>query len=301
MTEKQAAVANPLLFNKDLGRPDFSTPTIPPSTNAAGRPIVPLTQEQKYIFDMRGWLLIPAVIAEDELKEMQAFCKRLQQDPESIPEAHRTTYGGPLEALMDHPAVVACANEFLATPGLASESCYGFRMEMSFPSFRSARDATPFAFSPHNGNGMFRLPGDCHTYHCIPGKARCGLTRVVWELNPVKRTDGATLFISGSHKAAYSAPNSALDIDSPLWESYDCPPGSMIFFTEALTHSGQPWTNHDYDRMAIFNAYNPVNTRWSMSRPRPAQFDAMPPKRQSLFREAYTKGNITTVEPGGSV
>ena len=65
---------------------------------------------------------------------------------------------------------------------------------------------------------MFRLPGDCHTYHCIPGKARCGLTRAIWELNPVEKNDGATLFISGSHKAAYTAPSSAYQLDSPLWE-----------------------------------------------------------------------------------
>jgi len=140
---------------------------------------------------------------------------------------------------------------------------------------------------------MFRLPGDCHTYDCIPGKVQCGLTRVVWELNPVEETDGATLFISGSHKAAFTAPNSATGLDSPLWDRYSCPAGSVIFFTEALTHSGQPWTNPDYDRMAIFNAYNAVNIRWSMSRPRPGHLDTLPPKRRSLFREAYTKGNVT--------
>jgi hypothetical protein len=301
MTEQPSTIAEPLLFNKDLGRPEPPQPPIPPSTNADGRPIVALTQEQKYIFDMRGWLLIPGILDKAELAEMRDFCNRLRHDPESIPEAHRSTFGGPLEKLMDHPAVVACANEFLATPSLASESCYGFRMEMSFRSFRSAKDDPPVEFSPHNGSGMFRLPGDCHTYHCIPGKARCGLTRVIWELNPVETTDGATLFISGSHKAAYTAPAAAYQHGSPLWDSYACPPGSMIFFTEAVTHSGQPWTNPAYDRMAIFNAYNPVNTRWSMSRPHPEQFNAMPLKRQSLFREAYTKGNVTDDDFTGHV
>ena len=295
MTDHSTAIAEPLLFDKDLGRPLPPQDTVLPSMNADNSPIIALSQEQKYIFDMRGWLLMPGVLGAEELEDMRQFCQRLQNDPESIPHGHRTTYGGPLEKLMDHPAVVACANEFLATPSLASESCYGFRMEMSFPSFRSVNDETPVEFSPHNGNGMFRLPGDCHTYHCIPGKARCGLTRAIWELNPVEKNDGATLFISGSHKAAYTAPHSAHQLDSPLWESYSCPPGSLIFFTEAITHSGQPWTNPSYDRMAIFNAYNPINTRWSMSRPRPEQYDAMPPKRQSLFRDAYTKGNV--IEP----
>jgi hypothetical protein len=293
MTDLTTAIAEPLLLEKNMGRPMPPRGPMPPTTNASGRPIVPLTQEQKYVFDMRGWLLIPGVLDETEIAEMQDFCNRLRHNPESIPEAHRTTYGGPLEELIDHPSVVAFGNEFLAAPNLASQSCYGFRMEMSFPSFRTATDNPPFKFSPHNGSGMFRLPGDCHTYHCIPGKAQCGLARVIWELNPVEKTDGATLFISGSHKAAYTAPPTAYEIDSPLWESYACPPGSVVFFTEALSHSGQPWNNPTYDRMAIFNAYNHINTRWSLARPRPDQFNAMPPKRQSLFREAYTSGNVT--------
>ena len=36
-----------------------------------------------------------------KLKDMRQFCQRLQDDPESIPHGHRTTYGGPLEKLMD--------------------------------------------------------------------------------------------------------------------------------------------------------------------------------------------------------
>ena len=58
--------------------------------------------------------------------------------------------------MTDHPVVVAFGNEFLASPYLASDTCYGFRMEMSFMALRSATDDPPFTFSPHNGNGMFR-------------------------------------------------------------------------------------------------------------------------------------------------
>ena len=64
-----------------------------------------------------------------------------------------------------------------------------------------------------------------------------------------------------------------------------------MLFTEATSHSGQPWVNAERDRCAIFNAYNAVNTRWSMSMPPRGQLEAMPPLRRSLFREAYTKGN----------
>lgn len=283
----------PLLFDKDLGQPLGPLSDMPPHTNADGEPIVPLTQEQKYIFDTWGWLLIPGVLNDAEVEEMRAFCYRLKSDPESIPEPHRRTFGGPLEKLTDHPVIVGFAQEFLASPYLATEECYGFRMEMSFLALRSTTDDKPHAFHAHNGNGMFRMPGDSHTYKCIPGKANAGLVRAVWELNPVEEGDGGTVFISGSHKAAYTASASAYLPDSPLWASYSCPAGSLILFTESTTHSGQPWNNPDTDRVAVFNAYNNVNTRWSRSQPHPEHLAAMPPKRQTLFREVYASANFT--------
>ena len=34
-----------------------------PTKNADGEPIVELTDEQKYLFDTRGWLLVPGLLA----------------------------------------------------------------------------------------------------------------------------------------------------------------------------------------------------------------------------------------------
>ena len=210
---------------------------------------------------------------------MRLFCQRLQKEPESIPAEQRSTYGGPLQRLMDHPVVVGFANEFLASPYLSSQDCYGFRMEMSFAAFRSAKGQIETPFSPHNGNGMWRMPGDCHEYRCILGKAFAGLTRVVWELNVVEEGDGGTLFITGSHKSAFTAPKSAYQNKSSLWDTYSCPAGSAIIFTEAITHSGQPWTNPNRDQIAIFNAYNSIDRRWAKSQPDPDYLATMPPKR----------------------
>jgi hypothetical protein len=38
------------------------------------------------------------------------------------------------------------------------------------------------------------------------GRVHSGLTRVVWELNPVTKASGGTRFLSGSHKAAFIPP-----------------------------------------------------------------------------------------------
>lgn len=279
----------PFVIDKNLGAYlDWEAANLP-QTNADGKPVIELSQEQKYLFDKQGWLLIPAVLEGDELETMRNFCYRLRHKPESIPEEERSTLGGPLQRLADHPLVVGFMNEFVAYPGLSSQNCYGFRMESCNLFYRAVGDGK---FAPHNGNGLLRFPGDSHIYRCIPGKAHSGLTRVVWELNPVKKGQGGTLFISGSHKSVYIAPESLKDPNSSLWETYSCPAGSLLFFTEAITHSGTIWTNTENDRIAIFSCYNAVNSKWHNWDPHPKLLQSMPPKRQTLFRPVHVAGNL---------
>ena len=281
--------AKPFIIDKNLGSNlDLDSADLT-QTNADGKPVVELTQEQKYIFDARGWLLIPGVLTDDEVEEIRDFCLRLRLSPDSIPAHEQSGLGGPLQKLTDHPIVVGFMNEFVAHPALASQECYGFRMESCSLFYRSVGDGK---FNPHNGNGMLRFPGDCHLYRCIPGKAHSGLTRVVWELNPVRKGKGGTLFVTASHKAVYTAPEAIHNPGSSLWETYACPAGSLLFFTEALTHSTSPWTNTENDRIAIFSCYNTVSSKWHDWNPHPDLLAAMPPKRQTLFRPVHTANNL---------
>ena len=263
------------------------------TTNADGEPVVPLTEEQKFVFDTQGWLMIPGLLSEDDLKEMREFCYQLVNDKEALPPHQQTPIAGPLEKLVDHPVVVGFCNEFLAYPALSSEEHYGFRFETSFLLHRQKGMGK---FGPHNGNGSWRLPGNSHIYRTVPGKGYSGLTRVVWELNPVKKFEGGTLFINGSHKAAYKLPESIRDIDSSLWDSYECPAGSVLFFSEATTHSAQAWQNESVDRVPIFNQYNSIGSRFHWWEPPKELLDQMPPKRRSLFRQAYSEGANTDLE-----
>ena len=49
-----------------------------PETNSDNLPQAPLTEEQRFLFDTRGWLLIPGVLGESEVQEMREFCYRLK-------------------------------------------------------------------------------------------------------------------------------------------------------------------------------------------------------------------------------
>ena len=236
-----------------------------PEKNSLGRPAIALTEEQKYLFDTRGWLLVPDALTEAETAEARDFCYRLATDGNSLPAAQRSTIGGPLLALAEHPVIVGFMNEFVADPYIGSEHGYGFRLESSFLALRKAGTTN---FGPHGGSGMDSFGYNSHLYRQRHGSVYAGLTRAVWELNPVKRGHGGTKFLTGSHKAAFDAPASVQNEDSPLWEDYDCPAGSILFFTEAITHTGARWTDAENDRVAIFNCYNSIGSRWHNWEPR---------------------------------
>ncbi len=266
--------------------------------NADGLPAIELTEEQKYIFDTRGWLSVPGVLSDSDVAEMREFAYQMARDPKSVSEDERSSVGGPLQRLTDHPIVVGFMNEFVAYDPLASEDGYGFRCEGSFLTIRPWGPGNK-TFQPHGGSGVFNFPGNHHTYHARPGKANSGLTRVVWELNPIVKGDGGTLFLSGSHKATFNRPQSTDNEDSPLWDSYECPAGSVLFFTEAITHAGVVWKTTARERCAVFNCYNTIGSKWHAWEPPEAVFQAMPSKRQSLFRHVYCQGNA--INPGDKV
>ena len=195
-----------------------------------------------------------------------------------------------MQKLLDHPVVVGLLNEFTAYPPLSSQECYGFSLEGSHLFYRALGMG---GFGPHNGNGLYRLPGDVHYYDAFPGKAYSPHTRVVWELNPVKKGQGGTLLVPGSHKSVHTAPDEIQDPDSDIWTTYGCPAGSVVFFTEALTHSGTPWTNTENDRLAIFNLYSPVDSGFARRlKPHPDLLETMPAMRRTLFRDRHIVDNV---------
>ena len=255
-----------------------------PTTNADGLDVVPMTEAQKYLFDLKGFILLPALLSEEELATIRAHQHRFLYERESLPPHERDNHGGPAQILLDHPAVVGVLNEVLSHQALASEDCYGFRYDHTYTSHRQAGHDN---FGPHGGGGYFNFRGNSHIYQMHPGKVHSGLTRVVWELNEVGPGDGGTLFLPGSHKAAFPRPEALSQRDSVLWESYTCPAGSAVIFTEALCHSGTRWTNQQRDRLSLFTCYDTVNAKWGKGCPAAEVIASFPAKRRTLFRGVW--------------
>ena len=66
-----------------------------PTTNGDGLPIVPCSDVHKFLFDTRGWLLLPGLLSEEELVPIRDHQLKNKYEPESLPPDQRDTHGGP--------------------------------------------------------------------------------------------------------------------------------------------------------------------------------------------------------------
>jgi hypothetical protein len=252
-----------------------------------------MSDEQKFIFDLKGWILLPGIIERSLAVEIRSHIETLMINPESLPAHQRSSYSGPAEVLLDHPAVVAILREVLMSPD-HSPDCYRFRCENSFPMFRKTGGD---GLEAHGGT---RNLDPNFSYQSRNGKINAGMTRVIWELNDVNAGDGSTLIMSGTHKSDFKVPKSLSGKDSPLFESYVCPAGSALVFSEALCHAGPVWTNRNYPRVGVFNCYNRENQQWHKLIVPPEIIDALSPKRRTLFRGVWSFNNPGGTPPTGN-
>ncbi|MCE9591250.1 MAG: phytanoyl-CoA dioxygenase family protein [Planctomycetes bacterium] len=250
------------------------------ATKPAAPPVdvVPMSDEQKFLFDMKGWLLIPGVLSADQCKELREFFHVMKNTPEKLAPKDRHSYAGPASALVDHPVAAGVLREILG--GDTSPNAWGFRLDGSYLQYRHEGNT---GIEPHGGGPG---AGPMFAYQCKNQHIYSGLTRVVWELNPVEKGAGGTLLMSGSHKANFNVPPSHYKQDSWLFETYDCPEGSLLFFTENLCHSGATWKSKT-PRIAVFNCYTSSMTQYHKSRWDAETIADWPAKRQSLVRGVW--------------
>ena len=75
-----------------------------------------MTDEQKFFFDLKGWIVIPAVLSSAETESMKS----------EVYNGAENSYSGNLQKLLDHPAIVSVLTEIL------SEDPFGFKLYAAF-------------------------------------------------------------------------------------------------------------------------------------------------------------------------
>jgi hypothetical protein len=237
-----------------------------------------MTEHDRIVFDLKGFVVKPAVLSEAEAAGLREFVLRQRSDPQSLPPHRRSLPGGAFEPYIDHPAVMDVLLDVI------DKDVEKVRLENVFLSYREGAESP---WSPHAG-GRTTNPNYAYNFH--DGRIYAGMTRVVWELNEVKEGRGGTCFLPGSHKENYPIRKGLESIDrrdSGLWESYGCPPGSLVVFSEAVRHSADEWRNPENPRVAVFCAYNHINVRHHKPTVPQEVLDGLTPERRRFFNEVY--------------
>ena len=146
-----------------------------PAVNADGLPAVPMSDEQKYQFDLKGWITLPGLLDEQQLQPIRAHQMRFLYERETLAPEERDNHGGPSQVLLDAPAVVGVLNEIISHQPLATEECYGFRFDHTTPATGRRNSKLPST----RGRDPVQLQRQLALYQITPGDPP-RLGGVVW-------------------------------------------------------------------------------------------------------------------------
>lgn len=214
-----------------------------------------LADEQKFLFDLEGYLVLPGVLSEAECDALNESADRSwPRQPEDGP--YRRTeavslWGKRFLDLMDHPAVLPILAELIGSR-LRIDHDYSIFMRKGAPSQLI-----------HGGPRRFETD---HWYYYSDGIMRNGLTVATFALSDALEGDGGFVCVPGSHKT-----NFMQHLPQAVREQTECPhyvrnpsmrKGDVLIFTEALMHGTRAWEG-DHERRALLYKYSPPHSTWA--------------------------------------
>lgn len=249
-----------------------------------------LSEEQKFLFDLKGYLVIPDVFRDDEVQAMKEQVYKIKHEPDSLAPHEKTVPGGASEVILSNPVIKSCLKEFIGEDVLLDGQFVIWRK------FSEQKQA------PHNGGPM--RSAHFH-YHVTGGNIYSALTRIVVELNPVKRGEGGTVFLAGSHKSNFHVPPSFKklrhDNYEPYFETYEASPGSIVVFTENVCHAGPAWRNPDQPRVSVFLSFSEIGV--GFHRPKssipPEVINGLGPEARWYFRDNWAWDSYKRYDASG--
>lgn len=230
------------------------------------------TEDERYIFDTFGYLVIRNVLTKEDLTEANAVLDKHMHKVEERMDAvlRNTKEGTPLSGdgkrgRMDLGGVMEWPGDdsrvfksILAHPKLVKKFHgllgKGYRM-----------DHMPFVIAQEKGSEGFSLHGgtvDCGSgeynpflaYSCNHGKLHNSLLGVSVQFADAKAGDGGFIVVPGSHKSNFKMPQAMIDgeeytefIRQPATKA-----GDVVLFSEGTVHGAAAWKAEHQRRICLY-------------------------------------------------
>jgi hypothetical protein len=210
-----------------------------------------MTEEEKFMVDLQGYLVIKDVLTPNEVAELNEIIDRGNlEGPPSL-------WGEPFKRLIDHPNVLPYLIELLGPK---------VRLDHDYAIFMSGGENRGGLHGGEDGGRPGGPEGD-HWYKYRDGVMRNGLSVFTYCLADAAAGDGGFACVPGSHKSGFASSlippevrrfeRSAHYVAQPPVET-----GDVLFFTEALIHGTMPWKAKHQRRSLLFK-YSPGHSAWS--------------------------------------
>ncbi len=195
-----------------------------------------MTDEQKYLFDLQGFIVLKDVVPQEIVAACNTVLDRYETLPvESYPSplclgterTERELYisnileaDSVFNALIDIPAVLDVVSGVTGGP---------YRLNHTYTIYRWG--------SGYTGLHMHGTPliPKCQ-YHCKNGEMVSTLTKAVFPMLDCSVEDGCFAVIPGAHKSNFRKPWGNHPDENPVLMPVPASAGDAIIFTEALTH-----------------------------------------------------------------
>ena len=241
-----------------------------------------MTPEQRYLFDVTGYLHIENGITGQALKDAQEaanqyiFCPPNERPPgfrtrpremavedlgnlPLIRYEHGFAFDRSLEAVTMNPAIWPLVKECTADqPRLVSGT-------LSFQSHNPDSDRQRVEANPAGLHCAREGRYWATRYQVKDGRIFCNDLVCFFYLTDVNPGDGGLIVIPGSHKSQFERPDQLLTPDSdgidpepdPVFTNLTPKAGDFLFCSELLTHGVLRWKPKGYDRRFLILRYRP--------------------------------------------
>jgi hypothetical protein len=244
--------------------------------------IGPMTDAERFRFDLQGFLVRRAVLSAGDIAALNAAIDVLdvprpgpdlgsQRFTDFLPVARR------FRDLIDHPAVLEIVRETCG-PNVRLDHVYGIVMSKGTSGLGLHGGGTPF--------------DPAQQYRAEGGRIRTGLVAAQWALVDHPAGGGGFMCIPGSHKAGFPLPAT---FDRELVVQVQLAAGDVVVFTEALTHGTLPWFADEQRRTLVFK-YSPGNSAYSHVQWPPELLETST-ERQRLLLQPPSVGGHRPVVP----
>ena len=248
-----------------------------------------LTEEEKFRFDLQGFIVLTGVLTRAECTLLSKLSDTAWPRQPGDGAFRRTEaisrWGGEFLNLIDHPCVLP------------------YLVELIGPRLRADHDYCIFMRSGADGQnihgGPMRYESD-HWYHYHDGVMRNGLMVATWVLNDAEPGDGGFVCIPGSHKTNFidAVPRDVLTQEHR--PDYVIQPelraGDVLLFTEALIHGTATWRGSQ-ERRALLYKYSPPHSSWAKVPYNLQHYPDASPQQQRLMAPASVEDHAKVLNP----